>query len=545
MQKINKSFFTVGIFLFLLSPFCFLQAQEINTKPPKNWHHLDEKTDGLRGISTYKAYELLKDRKSVEVLVAVIDSGIDWEHEDLKEVMWINANEIEGTKRDDDGNGYVDDIRGWNFLGNPDGTNVHKETMEVTREFRRLNALYGNKEFMELNANERDEYFYFERVRDMFYKEQQEYREQFDQVKQIMSSYEAAENIIKAAFDFKEINLDALPLLDIPEDNPGLLQARNYLILLNNNGLTKDQLKDIYEQLESYVEFGYNTAFDPRGIVESNYYNFENTTYGNSDVRGPDARHGTHVAGIIGAMRDNSLGMDGVADNVKIMAIRAVPDGDEYDKDVANAIRYAVDNGAKIINMSFGKSLSPQKFLVDDAVKYAQKKGVLLVHAAGNSAVNIDTTENYPTAQLKHTKKTVKNWLEVGASSHGDADKFVAGFSNFGQNRVHVFAPGDDIYATTPDNSYEYLSGTSMAAPVVSGLAAILMSYYPKMKVKHVIQTIMDSAVRYPDMTVKAPGSDPDDPYVSFDQLSISGGIVNAHEAILYADKKHGKRRAK
>jgi subtilisin family serine protease len=225
------------------------------------------------------------------------------------------------------------------------------------------------------------------------------------------------------------------------------------------------------------------------------------------------------------------------------MAIRAVPDGDEYDKDVANAIRYAVDNGAQIINMSFGKSLSPQKFLVDDAVRYAQKKGVLLVHAAGNDAVNIDTTENYPTAQFKHTRKTFKNWIEVGASSHGGPDNFVASFSNFGKRRVHVFAPGQDIYSSTPENNYEYQNGTSMAAPVVTGLAAMLLSYYPKMKVKHVVKTILESAVTYEGTKVKVPGADEDAAYMDFTELSITGGIVNAYEAVKYAEDKYGNKK--
>lgn len=518
-------------------------AQANGAKPPKNWHHLDEKTDGLRGISTFKAYELLQGRESKEVIVAVIDSGIDWDHEDLGDIMWMNPNEQEGTGRDDDGNGYIDDVRGWNFLGSADGNNVSKETMEVTREFRRLNALYGNRDFMDLNANERDEYYYFEKVRDQFYKESQEYREQFTRVKEIYDNYTTAETAIKEAFGLKQINPDGLAALDIPEDNPRLLQLRNFLILLANNGLDKKQLEEAYEQLESYVEYGFNTAFEARGIVESNYYNFENNRYGNADVKGPDSNHGTHVAGIIGAIRGNNTGMDGVADKVKIMAIRAVPDGDEYDKDVANAIRYAVDNGAQIINMSFGKSLSPQKFLVDDAVRYAQKKGVLLIHAAGNDAVNIDTTENYPTAQYEHTGKTFKNWIEVGASSYGGPDNFVASFSNFGKLRVHVFAPGQDIYATTPENTYEYLSGTSMAAPVVSGLAAMLMSYYPKMKAKHVIKTILESAVTYEGTKVKLPGADEDDALVDFSELSVTGGIINAYEAVKYAEEKYGNKK--
>jgi subtilisin family serine protease len=509
-------------------------------KPPKNWHHQDYTTDGFRGISTDKAYEILKDRTPRKIIVAVIDSGVDWEHEDLKDVIWINQKEIENNGMDDDGNGFIDDFRGWNFLGSPDGHNISKETLEVTREFRRLNELYGNKTVLDLNANQRDEFFYYERVRDQFYSERQKFLEQYNQIKQIYERFTAAEDTIKKAFGLTSINPQGLEALDM-DGNLELIQARNFLVLLDRNGISGAELSEAYEQYDTYVNYGYNVDFDPRGLVENNYYNFDNRFYGNPDTKGPDSKHGTHVAGIIAAKRGNGIGTDGVADNVEIMIIRAVPDGDEYDKDVANAIRYAVDNGAHIINMSFGKSLSPQKFLVDDAVRYAQKKGVLLIHAAGNDGVNLDSTENYPTAQYTHTRKTFNNWIEVGASSHGGPDNFVASFSNYGKRRVHVFAPGNNIYAPTPENQYDYLSGTSMAAPVVSGIAALLMSYYPKMKTRDVIRVIMDSSVKFKGTMVKRPGAEDDEPYIDFAELSMTGGIVNAYEAVKMAQRKYGK----
>jgi len=530
------------LFIFSLQPIAFQGfSQSAGPKPAKNWFHLDPETTGPKGISTQKAYEFVSDRGSRKIIVAVIDSGIDIDHPDLNSKIWKNDGEQAGTKRDDDGNGYVDDVNGWNFLGNPDGRNIDKETMEVTREYRRLDLKFRSRDEFSITAGERDEWIYFQRVRNKFFEDKEEYEAQFAQVSQIYNSFMTAEDTIKNTFGLQELNISALDALDM-KDNPALLQARAYLKLLNDNGIGRKDLVDAYEQLDGLVNYGFNTEFNPRDLVESNYYNFDNTTYGNADVQGPDARHGTHVAGIIGAVRDNGTDLQGVANNVEIMVIRAVPDGDEYDKDVANAIRYAVDNGAHIINMSFGKSLSPQKFLVDDAIKYAEKKGVLLIHAAGNDGVNIDSTENYPTNQYSHTRKVAKNWIEVGASSYGGTDNFVGSFSNYGERRVDIFAPGVDIYSSTPDGNYEYLNGTSMAAPVVSGVAAMLMSYFPKMKAKHVKKVIMDSSVKYPNQKIKRPGSEESDSLIEFSQLSVSGGIVNAFEAVKMANKKWGKR---
>ena len=530
------------LFIFSFQPFAFQgYSQSRSAKPAKDWFHFNPEVNGPKGISTQKAYEFVSDRGSRKIIVAVIDSGIDTNHPDLNSKIWKNEGEQAGTKQDNDGNGYVDDIHGWNFLGNPSGENVDKETMEVTREYRRLDLKFGSRDEFSITAGERDEWVYFQKVRNQYFEERDEYEAQFAQISQIYNSFITAEDTIKNTFGLTELNVAALDALDM-NSNPALLQARAYLKLLDDNGITKKDLFDAYEQIDGMLNYGFNTEFNPRGIVESNYYNFDNTTYGNSDVQGPDAKHGTHVAGIIGAVRDNGTDLQGVANNIEIMVIRAVPDGDEYDKDVANAIRYAVDNGAHIINMSFGKSLSPQKFLVDKAIKHAEKKGVLLIHAAGNDGVNIDSTENYPTNQYSHTRKVAKNWIEVGASSYGGSENFVGSFSNYGEKRVDIFAPGVDIYSSTPDGKYEYLSGTSMAAPVVSGVAAMLMSYFPKMKAKHVKKVIMESSIKYPNQQIKRPGSDDSDPMIEFSELSVSGGIINAYEAVKMADKKWGKK---
>jgi subtilisin family serine protease len=509
----------------------------LGRKPPKDWFHKDIKADNLRGISTEKAYELLSGKPSKKVIVAVIDSGIDTEHEDLNSVIWKNSKEIPNNKIDDDKNGYVDDIHGWNFIGGADGSHVDKDTYEVTREFKRLDQKYSSLDLIDTRGINREEFQYYSKVREQYFDKLDEVNAQFDQIKQLHDSYMNAEATVMEKLGVKQLNIEGLEALSF--DDADTERARMFLVLIKQNNITKDQLTEAYEYLDSSIKFGYNTDFDPRHIVGDNYLDFDNRNYGNNDVAGPDPKHGTHVAGIIGANRDNEIGINGIANNVEIMVIRAVPNGDERDKDVANAIRYAVDNGAKIINMSFGKPLSPQKFLVDEAIKYAEKKGVLLIHAAGNEAMSIDSAENYPTRAFSHRKNLAKNWIEVGASSWGGPENFVGNFSNFGKIWVDVFAPGVDIYSTTPNNTYEFQNGTSMAAPMVSGLAALLLSHYPSMKVKDLKKIILDSSVSYKGTKVMAPGGEE---MVDFSILSNTGGIINAYEAVKMADKKFGKK---
>ncbi|HVY76267.1 MAG TPA: S8 family serine peptidase, partial [Puia sp.] len=272
-------------------------------------------------------------------------------------------------------------------------------------------------------------------------------------------------------------------------------------------------------------------------IVKDNENDITDSIYGNNDVMAGDPMHGTHVSGIIAAERNNGKGMNGIADNVRIMMIRAVPNGDEHDKDIALAIRYAVDNGARVVNMSFGKNLSPEKSWVDDAVKYAQSRGVLLVHAAGNDAADVDTVGNFPNPNFKYMKGRADNWITVGASSDPRAEEgfssYTASFSNFGKKEVDVFAPGSRIYSTLPGvNKYGNLDGTSMAAPVVTGVAALLLEYFPTLTPEEVKYCIEKSA-SVPNVKVKKPGTDSE--MVNLSDLSESGGIINAYGAVKLA----------
>ena len=471
--------FKLSLILCLLLASTLMMAQD---SAPKDWFHLDPATDNVPGTSANKTYEtLLKGKKSTTVVVAVIDSGVDYNHEDLKDVMWVNEDEIPNNGIDDDKNGYIDDVNGWNFIGGKDGKNIHHESLEISRLVAKYNKKFENVDVASLSKKEKKKYDEYIKMKEEITKE----REKIQQQAMGYMVYNEAIATLKKETGKDNFTLDDLK--KIKSDDESINQAVEMVSGPLSKGHSvadlEEDLKGATDYFNSRLEYYYNPEFDPRGIVGDDYSNSDERIYGNNDVQGPDANHGTHVAGIIGASRGNGIGMDGIADNVRIMSVRCVPDGDERDKDVANAIRYAVDNGAQVINMSFGKSYVWDKDVVDRAVKYAQKHDVLLVHAAGNDGSNNDTGNNFPNDTYDKKgwfkPKKAKVWIEVGASAWQGIDQLAATFSNYGKESVDVFAPGVDIYSTIPGNKYKFLNGTSMAAPVVSGLAALIMSYYP------------------------------------------------------------------
>ncbi|MBT31352.1 MAG: peptidase S8 [Thalassobius sp.] len=514
-------------------------------KAPENWFNLDRDEDNVQGVSTEKTYkELLKGKESKTVIVAVIDGGVDVEHEDLQGKIWVNEGEIPGNGKDDDGNGYVDDINGWNFLGGKDGENVNYDTYELTREYVRLSDKFQGKTEENLSKEEKKEYAYFQEVKT-------EYDAKVTEAKEVYDNYMGMADVIKHSMRLisaylnvteEELTPDQLATVNSPDEK--IKRAASVLGYALENDIKMEYLEEAIEYFENQLKYFLNKDFNPRNIVGDDYDDLTNRFYGNPDVTGPDATHGTHVSGIIAANRNNALGMKGVANDVKIMAIRAVPNGDEHDKDVANAIRYAVDNGADIINMSFGKGYSPNKKYVDEAVVYAESKGVLLVHAAGNDSENLDEGKNFPNKNLEIRKKPAKNWIEIGASSWGGADNFVGEFSNYGKKSVDVFAPGVDIYSTMPGSKYENQNGTSMASPVAAGVAALVLSYYPDLTAVQLKDILMKSSSKFDKMEVNMPGepeTEDGDDTVEFEKLSVTGGIVNSFEAVKLAESMNLK----
>ena len=484
---------------------------------PEGWHLLDLEADRAAGISADRAWrELLADREPGRtVVVAVIDGGVDTTHVDLRDVLWRNEGEEGGNAVDDDGNGYVDDVRGWNFIGGADGQNVHHETMEVTRLHAACQA-GPPPASVDCAAVAAD-----------FEAERQEAVQTLAQLRQIDQMLQVVVPILESALGGDEPTAERIRAL-VPT-RPEVEQARMAYLQLAGLGITPQDVTDAIEAFESRTAYGFNPAFDPRPIVGDDFADGTERHYGNPDVMGPDADHGTHVAGIIGAVRGNGIGVDGIAEPVRIMAVRAVPDGDERDKDVANAIRYAVDNGAHIINMSFGKGYSPRKEVVDEAIRHADAAGVLMIHAAGNDGADLDTEPNFPTPHYLDGGRA-EHWLTVGASTW-QVDSLAARFSNYGKESVDLFAPGAAILSTMPGDEFAPNDGTSMAAPTVSGVAAVLMAYFPDLDAGEVRQILMDSAVRH-ELRVPRPG---DGVPVPFGDLSVSGGVVNLYEAVRMA----------
>jgi len=485
----------------------------------KRWSHLDLDKDSIPGMSVDRVYsELLKGKTSTPVIVGIVDSGVDIEHEDLKSVIWTNKKEIPGNKIDDDKNGYVDDIYGWNFFGN-----TTKENYEYER-------IINNKKLVDEAT-----YLKAKAINDGKIEEANQTKFQIELA--LNGTKKADETLIKLLGKptYTAEELDAIDSKD-----PEVVQSKAIMKQMLAYGLSvADLKKEIEKELESYirVQNGENLKTNYRKVVGDNPDDIKDTKYGDNNVMGPDKEeilHGTHVAGIVAQVRNNKIGGDGIANNVQILTVRAVPDGDEYDKDIALGIRYAVDNGAKVINGSFGKAFSPHKQWVYDAIKYAESKDVLIVHAAGNDAKDIDKEDNFPNDSDDKVNEFADNMITVGALNYEYGTNVVADFSNYGKLNVDVFAPGVKIYASTPNNTYQFLQGTSMAAPNVAGVAALIRSYYPTLTAKQVKHILMDSGTVIKSSV--AVGGDPDKSRL-FSELSQSGKMVNAYNAMVMAEK--------
>ncbi|HCY89812.1 MAG TPA: peptidase S8 [Chitinophagaceae bacterium] len=513
------------------------EKKDNEKKVPNGWHLLDREKDGFYGISLDKAYEHIKSKnlKSRKILVAVIDSGIDTLHEDLKPVMWTNKKEIPGNGIDDDKNGYVDDIHGWNFIGGKDGRNVKEDSYEGARVYHKLRPTWEGKEVDEdkLSPAEKESYKTYLRAKEKTVGGVSQ--EEVGFIKQIFPKFLKGDSVLRKETGKEEYTGEDLKALT-PTDSDAKM-ARSFLLNIskanNSYDISNQQIIDEFNGQMRKADAATNPPKEYRkDIVGDNENDINDRSYGNNDIMASTPFHGTHCAGIIAAARNNGKGMDGVADNVEIMMLRAVPDGDEHDKDIALAIRYAVDNGAKIISMSFGKDFSPEKEWVDDAFRYAEKKGVLLVHAAGNDAKNIDSAFNFPNPVYANGKGRASNVITVGASGDDLNGGLTASFSNYGKSEVDVFAPGVGIYSTIPGGTtYGNSNGTSMACPVVSGIPALIMQHYPTLTPQQVKYAIEKSTVA-PKDKVKKPGTDD---LVEMSEISKSGGIVNAYEALKLA----------
>ncbi len=544
----NRKFLTT----FFLAATIFIVAQQVDTEK-QNWFHQDYSKTGIFGVGTNEAIKFLEDKKVKPntITVAVIDSGIEIDHEDLKYNIWVNKKEIKGNGKDDDKNGYIDDVNGWDFIGGKNGEDVDIDTYEMLRM-----VVQGKKLFDGNTSNQTkmpEKYSEYLAAKKELEEKIDEHNKNLELYRNLQYMYPMIMSEIKKYTGNNKLTPEYLKTLDV---NANLKQIVDGMIESGETAdytadeyleFVKKELEDGVKHFQEGLQFQLNEEYDPRKIVGDNYENKREKYYGNNEVEGPDASHGTHVAGIIAAKRNNKIGIDGIAGNVaKIMAIRAVPNGDERDKDIANAIRYAADNGAKIINMSFGKDYSPDKEIVWEAIKYADDKGVLMFHAAGNDNKDVDVEPNFPTNYKNGTSFT-KNWITVGASTR-KADDLRADFSNFGKIKVDIFAPGYDIYSTYTDQKYKYESGTSMASPTAAGCAALLWAYFPTLTATQVKEILL-STVNKSNVVVGVGEQDEKTQEYkikkSFSDLSVTGGVIDVNKAIQKAYELTAKKISK
>jgi subtilisin family serine protease len=543
----NKTFKTLLVALLAASSTFAQDSTTGEEKAPDMWHQLDRTETGFNGISLDKAYQFIKSKnlKSTRITVAVIDSGIDTLHEDLKPVLWTNPKEIPGNGIDDDKNGYIDDVHGWNFLGGKDGRNVKQDSYEGARVYHKLKPRWDGKEIDrdQLNAEEKASYDVYVKAKAKVVGEVNE--EETNYLKTLYPRFVAGDSILRKEIGKEEYNGNDLKNNNTTDPAAKMTKGLIMSISKANNSyeITNTQLLD---EISGQMRKAESATTPPREyrkeIVGDDETNINDRAYGNNDIMASTPFHGTHCAGIIAAARNNDKGINGIADNVRIMVLRAVPDGDEHDKDIANAIRYAVDNGARIISMSFGKDFSPEKYWVDDAFRYAEKKGVLIVHAAGNDAKNVDSTDNFPNPVYMDGKGRASNVITVGASGDEKTGGLTASFSNFGKNEVDVFAPGVSIYSTIPGGTtYGNASGTSMACPVVAGIAALVLEHYPTFTPQQVKYVIEKSAIVSTEKVNKPGTSDK----VELSELCRTGGFANAYAALKLASTLNNTKQIK
>lgn len=519
-----------------LTGFTYSSAQAVDKSEDKDlmtWYHKDFATTKVYGVNTENAYKFLESKglKPKTVVIGVLDSGVQVDHPGLVKNMWSNPNEVPGNGKDDDGNGYIDDVHGWNFIGGKNG-DIDIDNMEVTRVVAKYKPIFEGDNSTQNKANQAkmpEEFAMYMKSKELFTKKSIDARQSFQRYSMLNDAIPAIVKLLNGKTLTKE-NLANLK----PTDQTSAMG----LTVLNNLALSPELAGKTPAEVEAFLQkemkealdhFGpmakqYDLNYDPRAeIVGDNYDDYSEKNYGNNHYEGPDATHGTHVAGIIAGSQQGKEIQYGVASKVaKIMTVRTVPNGDERDKDVANAIRYAVDNGARVLNMSFGKPVSPGKNVVWDAFKYAEDKGVLLVKAAGNENEDVAEHLAYPTnfKNITDPAPFVNNVMVVGASTNKN-DALRADFSNYNKKMVNVFAPGEEIYSTVTKSGYEYLQGTSMASPVAAGAAAVLLAYMPNLKPAQIIESLIKTS----NLSTAN----------EFGEKSQAGGVIDVKKAAEYA----------
>lgn len=488
-----KILLTLQTFLYCLGAFSSTQYFGIYsgqikhddiTSNLENYWHLESNTS-FKTLSTNlrKTYtEFGEPSEENKVIVAVIDSGVDINHINLRHAIWNNKREIPDNGIDDDENGYVDDINGWNFLGEQ-----NFDQSELTRKILSMkNSLdIDSQELQKLSEK-------LQYKRTLLIKELEDYQKDL---------YIYQVSLAQQELSSVSIFTTALKKLQAKYGSVEKLEA---LISRNINRLS----------------IVFNLHYSPQKIIENNDV---------SELE--EHNHGTHISGVIAAIDHNENAPISIAPNNSIiMPIKAIPvEGEERDEIIAKAIHYAVDNGAKIINLSFKKYTTTHPELLLNAIDYAEKSNVLIVNSAGNRGINIDHTKHYPHGVNPKIDQVRENWITVAASSSHIGKNTVARFSNIGRKQVDLFAPGVDIYSLAPNDNFAILSGTSMAAPLVTGAAVLLLSYKPSLSAAQLKQIITKSVRKIPNHYIRKHNSRRN---VLFTRLSSSGGVLDIHQAV-------------
>jgi cell wall-associated protease len=535
-------------------------SKELNSKMDftslemQTWYQKDKILDGVPGISLDKWYNQKKRKPKKSIVVAIIDTQIDKNHEDLQGQIWINSNEIPNNNLDDDQNGYIDDVNGWSFTGTKSGGYVVWSNYEYVRILRDWKPLFEGKKENQISTEELANFKEYQRALKMFDTKEKFYKNWQNSLNYSISLFPIAKDSLKQYFpkeDYTYQQLDSMykkhkindkTYRQRRDDNDKDLGALIDFMMakFEVNQKTIEDIKNMKIQLDSVISKNLNIDYNDRLLIGDNPKILEKG-YGNNNVSNnkaghrPIQDHCTKMAGIIGGNRENKKGIKGILQNVKIMPLNISPSGDENDKDIAMAVYYAVDNGAKVINMSLGKEFSLHKEWVFDAFKYAEDHDVLIVHSAGNDSSDMDKNPEYPSDNsFDGSNEICNNFINVGSITHKLDSTFVSGFSNYGKQNVDLFAPGQEIYTTSAGNSYKSDSGTSMATPMVSGTAALIWSYYPNLTASEIKQIILDSGTTY-NLEVIVPGTE--DKKVPFSDLSKSGKVLNVYNAMQLAEK--------
>lgn len=506
----------------------------ISDENKKNWFLKDIQKDSLPGISLNLAQRMVSNRKGETTVIAIIDTKINTDHNDISGYIWKNSNEIEGNKVDDDHNGYVDDIMGWNFIGNRDGDDLLYSKYEYTRILKKYDSIFRNVDEDETKVDS-TAFSEYKRAKLYYEKENQEVETNSIQYNFIYSNYKSGQKIIQDILGDKKITLAIIDSL--VELQPNLADK---VMLVRNSiefDIKENDMIDQLDFLQKSKKFYLNLSYDERSILGDNPEDLNNTNYGNPlvNTNTDSLYHGTLTAGVI-ARSLKAIGIDYPDSQIKILPISISSFGDENDKDLALAIKYAVDNGAKVINISSGKYFSMHRSWVMDAIKYAEEKNVLIINSAGNDNKNLDTGDFFHFPYDENYNQEINNFIKVGASGY-EKRSFIYTNSNYGKDVVDIFAPGSDIYTTSTRNEegLEYVSGTSFAAPLVSLTAGLIYSYYPEMKVTEIKQIILDSGVSY-NIPIEIQVNDKTE-NITFSDLSKSGKVVNAYNAFLMAEE--------